>query len=170
MNTIYSFGPIADEQSRILILGSIPGKESLRKQQYYGHTQNAFWRLMSTLLDEPFHEDYEDRIGMLLRHHIALWDVIKSCERESSLDAHIKNAVVNDFASLFAAHPKITHIFFNGQKAFDTFARHVGFEFHGLSFERLGSTSPAHAISFEKRLKDWQRILPYIRRTDDDQL
>ncbi len=170
MNTIHSFGPVAGEGCCILILGSIPGKESLRKQQYYGHAQNAFWRLMSALLNEPEQEDYQHRLAMLLRHRIALWDVIESCERQSSLDAHIKNAVVNDFASFFAAYPQITHVFFNGQKAYTTFARFVGFEFAGIAFERLGSTSPAHAITFEQRLKDWRRILPYIRSTDDDQL
>lgn len=167
---IYSFGPIVDKHCRILLLGSIPGKASLRRQQYYGHTRNAFWRLMSALLNEPYFEDYDDRLAMLLRHHIALWDVINSCERESSLDAHIKNPTVNDFATLFTAHPSITRVFFNGQKAYNTFAQHVGFAFQHISFERLGSTSPAHAISFEKRLTDWRRILPYIRSTDNDPL
>lgn len=166
MSTIYSFEPVANERCRILILGSIPGKESLRKHQYYGHAQNAFWRLMSALLHEPFSEDYEERLDMLLHHNIALWDVIKSCERESSLDAHIKNAVVNDFESFFAVHPQIRHVFLNGQKAYNTFARYAGFQFSGITFERLGSTSPAHAISFEKRLEDWQRILPYLRGSE----
>ncbi len=159
MSTIHSFGPVVNEYSRVLILGSIPGKESLKKQQYYGHAHNAFWPLMSKLLKEPYVDSYEQRLDMLLRHRIALWDVIQSCERESSLDAHIKNPVVNDFAGLFAKYPQIRHVFFNGQKAHSTFARYVGFQFKGLSFERLGSTSPAHAISFEKRLQDWQRLL-----------
>jgi len=159
METIYSFDPVVDSHSRILILGSMPGKESLRKHQYYGHTQNAFWRLMSALLNEPFFEDYQKRLDMLLRHDIALWDVIKSCERKSSLDSDIKNAAAHDFAAFFSAYPKVSHVFFNGHMAYNTFARQVGFEFAGITFERLGSTSPAHAISFEKRLEDWKRIL-----------
>ncbi len=163
MSTIYSFDPVVDGNCRILILGSIPGKESLRKHQYYGHAQNAFWRLMSALLGEPFYEDYNERLSMLLRHGIALWDVIKSCERQSSLDAHIKNAVVNDFEAFFAAYPQIRHVFLNGQKAYNTFARYAGFRFEGIAFERLGSTSPAHAIPFDKRLEDWRRILTLLR-------
>lgn len=170
METIYSFKPVADSHSRILILGSMPGKESLRKHQYYGHAQNAFWKLISAVLNEPFHEAYEDRLEMLLRHGIALWDVIKSCERESSLDSDIKKAVVHDFAAFFTAHPGIRCVFFNGHMAYNTFARQVGFDFTGITFERLGSTSPAHAISFEKRLADWTRILKFLGRQNDDQL
>ncbi len=164
METIYSFEPVVDGRSRILILGSMPGKESLRKQQYYGHAQNAFWKLMSALLNEPHYEDYEKRLDMLLRNSIALWDVIQSCERKSSLDSDIKNAEAHDFAAFFAAHPNIRRVFFNGHMAYNTFARQVGFEFNEIVFERLGSTSPAHAISFEKRLTDWKRILTYLGR------
>jgi TDG/mug DNA glycosylase family protein len=167
MDTIYSFDPVADSRSRILILGSMPGKESLRKHQYYGHAQNAFWRVMSALLDEPFYDEYEKRLDMLLRHHIAIWDVIKSCERKSSLDADIKKAEAHDFADFFAAHPGITHVFFNGQMAYNTFARQVGFQFAGMTFERLGSTSPAHAIPFDKRLEEWKRILTYTKETQE---
>ena len=162
MQTIRCFEPVADQNSRVLILGSMPGKESLRKQQYYGHKQNAFWRLMCALLSEPYNEDYQTRLIMLLAHGIAIWDVIQSCERESSLDAHIKNAQINDFATFFATHPHISHVFFNGAKAHNTFVRHAGREFESIAMTRLGSTSPAHAIPFETRLADWRRILPYI--------
>ena len=78
MQNIRCFEPVADQNSRVLILGSMPGKESLRKQQYYGHKQNAFWRLMCALLEKPYDEDYEKRLKMLLEHRIALWDVIQS--------------------------------------------------------------------------------------------
>ncbi len=164
MEKIYSFDPVVDSRSRILILGSMPGKESLRRHQYYGHAQNTFWRLVSTLLDEPFLDDYNKRLDMLYRHGIALWDVIKSCERKSSLDTDIKNAVAHDFEGFFWVYPGIKHVFFNGQKAYNTFAREVGFQFAGMTFSRLGSTSPAHAISFEKRMEDWKCILTYIGR------
>lgn len=160
--TTHCLPPVADKQSRILILGSMPGKESLRRQQYYGHRHNAFWKLMHALLREPYVQDYQARLDMLLKYGIALWDVIKSCERKSSLDAHIRNPVVNDFGSFFAEHTKIAHVFFNGAKACDTFMRYAGREFAGLSFTRLGSTSPAHTVPFDERRKDWQRILPYL--------
>ncbi len=158
MSTVHCFEPVVDANCRVLILGSIPGNESLRKRQYYGHAQNAFWRLISTLLNEPYEQDYAVRLAMLLRHRIALWDVIKSCDRETSMDARIKNADANDFHSFFQKYDAIKHVFFNGQKAYAIFARHVGFDFEGRIFTRLGSTSPAHAVPFEKRIEDWMRI------------
>lgn len=162
MLTARCFGPVADAQSRVLILGSVPGLESLRKQQYYGHPQNAFWRLMCALLGTPYPQDYGARLDMLRARGIALWDVIQSCERKGSLDAAIRNARVNDFPAFFAAHPRIGHVFFNGSMARRIFARQVGFGFAGVGFTPLGSTSPAHAVTFEARLADWRRILPYI--------
>jgi TDG/mug DNA glycosylase family protein len=114
METLRGFAPIADENSRILILGSMPSVASLRKGQYYGHPQNAFWRLMPALLGEPFTEDYAQRTAMLLRHGVALWDVLKSCEREGSLDSNIKRPEVNDFAAFFDAHPRISRVYLNG--------------------------------------------------------
>lgn len=163
METICGFPPIADMRSRILILGSMPGVASLRKSQYYGHPQNAFWRLISALLCEPFSEDYGEKTAMLLRHGVALWDVVHRCERAGSLDAHIKNPEINDFASFFSAHPGIRHVYFNGQTAYTLFKKNLGLAFPGVEFVRLGSTSPAHAVSFEARVAEWQKILPLPR-------
>jgi len=160
MEPLRGFAPIADENSRILILGSMPSVESLRREQYYGNPQNAFWRLMAALLGEPYAEDYANRTAMLLRHGVALWDVLRSCEREGSLDSNIKRPEVNDFAAFFAAHPRISRVYLNGGKAYALFKKHVGFDFPGIEFARLGSTSPAHAVPFEQRLSDWRRILP----------
>lgn len=159
MSAIHSFAPIADEKSRILILGSMPGAESLRKQQYYGYTHNTFWRVMYTLLDEPFSTDYEQRTSFLLNHGVALWDVIASCEREGSLDSRIRNPKANDFISFFAEHPSLRRVFFNGKTAHNIFKRQVGFDFNEFEFTTLGSTSPAHAVPFESRLADWRKIL-----------
>lgn len=164
MQTIRCFEPVVDERSRVLILGSMPGKESLRKAQYYGHARNAFWPLMCTLLNTPYTADYAARLNMLQAHGIALWDVLRSCVRSSSLDADIKNPIVNDFHGFFTAYPRIMHVFFNGGKACETFKRHVGFDFAHITFHKLGSTSPAHAIAFEKRIHDWQRLLTYINQ------
>lgn len=162
MHTIRSFKPVVNSQSRVLILGSMPGGESLRKNQYYGHEQNAFWPLISKLLNVPCPADYQARLDMLLSRGIALWDVIKSCERKGSLDSNIKNAAVNDFNEFFADYPSIKHVFFNGSKAYSMFLRHIGFAFENIEFTKLGSTSPAHAVSFETRLYDWKRILPFL--------
>jgi hypoxanthine-DNA glycosylase len=83
-NRISSFPPIIDNNSKILILGSIPGVKSLEKQQYYAHPQNKFWKIIFELLNEKFTENYAERINILKKHHIALWDVIDSCERKAA--------------------------------------------------------------------------------------
>lgn len=158
MQTIYSFDPIADENSRILILGSMPGGESLRKQQYYGYPRNNFWRIVFELMGEVFSEDYEEKKRFLLRNGIALWDVIKSCKRQGSLDANIKNAIVNDFPNFFARYPKINHVFFNGRTAYDIFKKHVGFS-NDRSYTYLYSTSPAHAVPYSVKLDNWCQIV-----------
>ena len=115
---------------------------------------------MFTLLGEKPTEDYEAKKRMLLRHNIALWDVIQSCEREGSLDSAIKNSVPNDFAQLYSEYSNIERVFFNGAKAYDTYRRKVGFD-DKREYIRLPSTSPAHAIKFEKKLEIWRGgILP----------
>mgnify|MGYP000501250089 CR=1 FL=1 len=127
MPKIHSFKPIADQNSTKLIIGSMPGAESLRKQQYYGYDRNSFWNVMFTLLEEAPTQDYGQKKAMLLRNGIVLWDVIKTCEREGSLDAKIKNPVVNDFKAFFSTHPNIGHVYFNGRTAYNIFERYVGF-------------------------------------------
>ncbi len=156
---IYSFAPIADENSEILILGSIPGGESLRKRQYYGFDKNSFWKILFYLFGEDFRQDYKDKTEFLLRKRVALWDVIKSCERKGSLDSNIKNVTVNDFHSFFRCYTNIKHVFFNGRTAYNLFNRYIGFEFENLTFTYLGSTSPAHAVAFLQKINDWKKIL-----------
>ncbi len=160
---IHSFGPIADGKCRILVLGSIPGEESLRKGQYYGHGRNGFWYVIYALFDEEYERDYNKRTEFLLKHNIALWDVIKSCERQGSLDSHIKDPVINDFAGFFKEHPGIKHVFFNGQKAYGLFKSNIGFGFKGVSFSYLKSTSPANAITYEEKLKDWHKVIEALK-------
>ena len=103
-NRISSFPPIIDDASKILILGSIPGVKSLEKQQYYAHPQNAFWKIIFALFEEEFTENYAERIQVLKKHHIALWDVIDSCERKGSLDSEIRNEEANQIAELLDKH------------------------------------------------------------------
>ena len=104
--TCVGFPPSIDANCTHIILGSMPGAASLRAQQYYAYPQNRFWRLMAYLLEggEP-PQDYAARLQMLLRHHIALWDSIASCEREGSLDSAIRAAKPNDFTVLLAHYP-----------------------------------------------------------------
>jgi len=164
---IYSFPPIAEIDARLLILGTMPGKISLAQQQYYAHPRNAFWPIMGELLGFDARVDYAERTAQLLRADIAVWDVLQSCIRSSSLDADIDMAseVANDFAEFLARHGEIRRIGFNGAKAAQLFRRHVLKQLppsdrRELEFRFLPSTSPAHAgMNFETKLQAWRQIL-----------
>src|SRR5215813_6689688 len=128
-NRISSFPPIVDETSKILILGSIPGVKSLEKQQYYAHPQNKFWKIIFELFHEDFTDNYEERINILKKNHIALWDVIDSCERKGSLDSEIKNEEANQIEELLEQYPDITAIFCNGRKSYKNLQKVLGKNF-----------------------------------------
>ncbi len=112
------FPPVVAADTHTLILGSFPGEASLAATQYYAHPRNQFWRLLGSVLDEPLTEcAYEERLRRLLSHGIGVWDVLAACEREGSLDAAIRNANPNDFATLRAHAPKLAKVCFNGKTA-----------------------------------------------------
>jgi hypoxanthine-DNA glycosylase len=141
----------------------MPGKASLRAKQYYAHPQNAFWRILSEYFEFPLDAPYEQRVAELLRHHLAVWDVLRSCTRESSLDSDIVEAsiVPNDFATFLSQHPAIRSICFNGSKAEACYRRHVlpSLPERDLACHRLPSTSPANAsISYAKKLAAWKVV------------
>jgi hypoxanthine-DNA glycosylase len=161
MPHIHSFKAVSNTDARMLILGSMPGKESLRQHQYYAHPQNAFWKIMGELLGAHPSLPYAERLVLLKSSGIALWDVLASCVRESSLDTHIRNEKANDFAAFFARHPHITHVYFNGAKAEQSFKRFVlgKQKLPALEFARLPSTSPAHAgMHYADKLHAWQAV------------
>ncbi len=163
MSLIRSFPPVADTSARILILGSMPGEESLRVGQYYAHPRNAFWKLMGELFDAGAELPYARRTQQLKKSGIALWDVMDSCLRKGSLDSAIAadSITANDFQSFFASHRNITQVFFNGTKAEHSFRKHVlpTLTAQPLQFTRLPSTSPAHAArSHAQKRKEWQII------------
>ncbi|WP_258561870.1 DNA-deoxyinosine glycosylase [Chryseobacterium chendengshani] len=158
---ISSFPPIIDTNSKILILGSIPGVKSLEKQQYYGHPQNKFWKIIFELFHEEFTEDYIERIAVLKKYHLALWDTIDSCERKGSLDSEIKNEEANQIAELLEEYPNIQAIFCNGGKSYKNLQKILGKNFK-IPMNLLPSTSPLHTVSFEKKLEDWKKILEFI--------
>ncbi|MEC5173948.1 DNA-deoxyinosine glycosylase [Chryseobacterium nepalense] len=160
-NRIFSFPPIIDDHSEIIILGSIPGVKSLEKQQYYGHPQNKFWKIIFELLNEEFTEDYDQRIQILKNHHIALWDVIDSCERKGSLDSEIKNEEANQIEELLEDHSNIKAIFCNGGKSYKNVQKILGKNYKIPVF-LLPSTSPLHTVSFEKKLEEWKKVKQYI--------
>ena len=161
---VQSFAPVADRRAEVLILGSMPGRDSLAAGQYYAHPRNLFWRIMAAMLGFEPQLRYRDRLNALRAARIALWDVMHSCRRAGSLDASIEASTIepNDFASFFGRHRRIARVFFNGSTAEATYLRHVlpSVESLGLRYTRLPSTSPAHAaLSFEMKLAAWRVVL-----------
>lgn len=156
-----SFEPVINKDSRVLILGTMPGIKSLEKQEYYGNERNAFWKIIFSLFNKELTTDYEQRKEFLLQHNIALWDVLKSCDRKGSGDNEITNPVPNDFNGLFSQYPNIEAIYFNGEPAEKFFKKLViGTNTDsGIVFHKLPSTSPANAVKFEQKLKYWKLIL-----------
>jgi len=161
MSRVQSFPPIVSEQSKLLILGSMPGVASLKAGQYYAQPRNAFWPIMGELFGTGPSLPYGKRVVLLQSAGVALWDTLQTCTRSGSLDAAITEEVANDFPALFATYPNITHVFFNGSRADKAFRRHVlpalREDRHG--FRRLPSTSPAHAaMRLEAKVQAWSVV------------
>ena len=150
--------PVLDANTRVLVLGSFPGVASLRAQQYYGHPQNAFWKILGALWGMPLATaPYPERVQALLDHGLGVWDVYASCTREGSLDTAIRDATLNDFAAVLRSCPGLQAIAHNGGESF-RHARHT--QALGLPVHRLPSTSPANASwSFERKLAAWREVL-----------
>lgn len=159
---IHGFPPIERFDARILILGSMPSVASLSVQQYYGHPRNAFWPIMSRLLDEAV-ATYEDKRRLLLSHRVALWDVVQACEREGSLDSAITSPVPNDIAGFLVSHPDLKLVCFNGKTASMFYRRYVGLYPGEIRFTELPSTSPANTMPFERKFEAFSaafRLIP----------
>ena len=152
--------PLVNSRTRLLILGSFPGAASLAAQQYYGHPQNQFWRILQAIYpSSPIVtgvNSYKIRSEWLLGENVGLWDVYAACEREGSLDSRIRQPVVNDFAGLQRLCPALEAVAHNGAESFKQ-ARHL--QLHGLPAYLLPSSSPAHAAwSFERKLAAWREV------------
>lgn len=158
--------PIVDSSTRVLIVGSMPGKQSLEKQQYYGNPRNHFWPIMGELLQIAIPNDYTERIALLKNNAIGLWDTIATCEREGSLDAAIRNEKPNDFQTFFEQYPNIQLVLFNGAKAFEVFKKHIGLGLlEGRAYKKMPSTSPIpgkNIKTFTEKLEDWRIIQSYL--------
>lgn len=160
---VRSFPPLAAPDARALILGSMPGVESLRAGQYYAHPRNAFWRIMGDLVGASPDLPYAARVRRLKQSRIAVWDVLAACAREGSLDSAIDedSVIPNDLVTFLSRHKAIGHVFFNGATAERCFRRHVapGLESGSLRLLRLPSTSPAHAArSYREKLAQWRTV------------
>ncbi len=152
---IRSFPPFVSSHTEILILGTMPGIASLEKQEYYAHPRNHFWKIIYTLFDNmPVSGVFNEKISFLQDNRIGLWDVLENCDRQGSLDVHIKNQTENDFESLFLEFPGITKIVFNGKVSYHYFSKKFG-QIEGITYYVMPSTSPANTMSFENKFKIW---------------
>lgn len=153
----HTLNPIYDEYSKILILGSFPSVQSRKKQFYYAHPQNQFWKLLS----DVFNEDIQDKIDFLKQRHIALWDVIKSCSIEGSKDSSIKNVEVNDIQTIIQLS-KIKTIFTTGKKAYQLYKKYLEKDL-GIKAVYLPSSSPLYAsITYQNKLTEYLKIKDYL--------
>jgi TDG/mug DNA glycosylase family protein len=150
----------------VLILGSFPGRPSLQANQYYANPRNGFWPILGRVLGASFDVSYAKRKQTLKQHRIALWDVVAAARRPGSLDSSIigSSIAVNDFSRFFTAHSRVRLVCFNGGKAAELFRRLVlpklGPEHSAVRYQRLPSTSPAHAaMPFGRKLARW-RVIP----------
>ena len=162
----HSFAPSVYPGAKVLILGSMPGEESLRRQEYYAFPRNAFWRIMGELFGFSRDLPYRERLARLGEHGVALWDVLESCRREGSLDTRISEPVPNDIAGLLDRNPGITHIFCNGSAAYLFLKRYQGDLFRrNVKIARLPSTSPAAAaLSYQQKFSAYRVIAEIVKK------
>lgn len=155
---IHPFPPTWDEKSEILILGSFPSIKSREMAYYYGHPQNRFWRVAAILYSDSVPQTVEERRSFLLRHHIALWDVIASCTIVGSSDSSIRHAVPNDIQPILEG-AEIRGIYTNGQTAYRLYQKHILPQVDREAI-CLPSTSPANAAwSLERLTEAWRNLL-----------
>lgn len=158
----HEFDAFFDEDSRVLILGTIPSPKSREQGFYYGHPQNRFWKVLADVLGEEFPQTVEERKGFLKRNHIALWDVLESCEIKGASDVSIRNARPNDMNRILQT-ADIRAIFATGAKAAQLYKK-LCFPECGVEAVRLPSTSPANCgCSYETLREAYSQICDYVR-------
>lgn len=154
-----SFAPVVDADTRILILGSLPGDASLAAAQYYAHPRNQFWRLLGAVLAVPLADmPYLQRLAAMQQHGVGLWDVVAEASRRGSLDSAIRDARANPLAELVASLPALRVVAFNGQTAGKAAPQLAA---SGVPVLVLPSSSPAHTLAFDKKLQEWQALGRY---------
>ena len=150
--------PVIGDAPRALVLGTLPGEESLRQVRYYAHPRNLFWPIIHALFGATPSDVYEERLAFAIAHRIALWDVCASAERRASLDTEIKREVPNTIDELLDANPGIATVAFNGGTARRLYDRHFARR-PRITYLHLPSTSPAHAsLTFAQKLVCWQPL------------
>ncbi len=170
MVSVSSFPPLSTDDAKVLVLGSMPGIKSLEMQQYYAHPRNAFWPIMMALFDAGNIIDYQHKITLLTANKVALWDVLKNCDRPGSMDTAIDQNTLecNNFVRFFRDHPNITWVYFNGGAAEKFYSKWVIplliDDYQYLQYYRLPSTSPAHAaMSLAEKTEQWRIIQTIVK-------
>ena len=154
----HEFPALFDKDCEVLMLGSIPSPKSREQGFYYGHPQNRFWKVLTQVLSEPLPMTIDEKRAMLLKHHIALWDVLDSCTIIGASDTSIEDVVPNDIASLIAK-TKIKRIYCTGATAHKLYEKYCE-SATGIKAIKLSSTSPANcAVKMEKLIEEYKSIL-----------
>jgi hypoxanthine-DNA glycosylase len=157
-----SFPPVADLRARVLVLGSLPGEQSLARAQYYAHPRNQFWRLIGGVIGrELVPLDYLDRLAELREAGVALWDTVGAARRRGSLDGAIRDAEANALAQFVDTLPALRAVGFNGGKSAATGMPQLA-EREGLALIALPSSSPAYTLSFDAKLAAWRQLGEYL--------
>ena len=155
--TVHPIPPVFDENSRILILGSFPSVKSRETGFFYGHPQNRFWKVLSRVFEDEIPQDIPEKRDFLLKHQVAVWDVIASCDIRGSSDASITNVIVNDLSEILNK-ADIKAIYVNGTKAYKLYVRYMAKQ-TDIKCTKLPSTSPANAAwGLERLYQSWKVI------------
>lgn len=163
-----SFLPIVGTETRLLLLGSLPGEASLRAERYYAHPQNQFWRLIGAVIGrEDLHQlDYDSRLAVLECAGVGLWDVVADAVRAGSLDGAIRDHRPNDLSALIASLPSLRAIGFNGATAARIGRKLIG-EFGRIALLDLPSSSPAYTLAYAEKRKRWIRLQDFLDARPD---
>ncbi len=154
---VHPIEPVYDADSEILILGSFPSVKSREYGFFYGHPQNRFWKVLAQIFGEEIPVSIEEKKSLLLRNHVAVWDVIASCDITGSADSTIKNVVANDISGILGVS-RITKIFVNGKKAEQLYNKYIYPQIE-IEAEVLPSTSPANAAwKIDDLIEEWRKI------------
>ena len=157
-----SFPPVVDDRTRLLLLGSLPGEQSLARGQYYANPRNQFWRLLTEILGTDLVVlNYEQRLAALLAARIGLWDSIASATRQGSLDTSIRAHRANELTDLVGRLPSLTAVAFNGAASARIGERALG---DAGDFARLAlpSSSPAYTLPFDRKLEQWRALRDFL--------
>jgi len=158
----HSFPPVVNAATRVLVLGSLPGEQSLARAQYYAHPRNHFWRLIGDVIEVDLAGlDYPDRLDTLLGSGVGLWDVVASAVRSGSLDVNIREHSANALGELAARLPHLKAVGFNGGTSARIGQKELAGEAH-LTLVPLPSSSPAYTLSYERKREAWMRLKDFL--------